>query len=417
MIHMLERLPDVERRAELAEFVCSAFDSLPRADQRRWAAFYVNGLLTVPRRKSIRNMADGHLVDSTVQSLQQFVNQSPWDWSPIRGKLIDFVAEKASPQAWILDRMVIPKRGAHSVGVARRFIPEQGRTMNSQLGAGLFLAGAGYSVPVDWSIVLSGKWATDEGWRAKSRVPGEVVGADEAGTMLGLVGTHLPAETGRLPGILLADFCGNPAATQLVPALARRGTPFLVQVDEAQEAVGMPRPMTRPARHAEHQHSRTTVGELFRMLGRQRALSPLRGTDDACTLVLSALVRLPTRMPAGDGPRPYVTQRLVVEWPVCENETVRYWLTNLGHDRLAELPGFISLLRGHRSELAALRNDFGVLDFEGRSFPGWHHHMTLVSAAFTYDRLARRGTPGVVRRREISRIGPECGGEPVTLAG
>jgi hypothetical protein len=33
--------------------------------------------------------------------------------------------------------------------------------MNSQLGVGLFLAGSGFSVPVDWQIVLSGKWATD----------------------------------------------------------------------------------------------------------------------------------------------------------------------------------------------------------------------------------------------------------------
>ncbi len=26
-------------------------------------------------------------------------------------------------------------------------------------------------------------------------------------------------------------------------------------------------------------------------------------------------------------------------------------------------------------------------DFEGRSFVGWHHHMTLVSAAYAYDSL------------------------------
>ncbi|MFD0431908.1 hypothetical protein ACFQ60_46150 [Streptomyces zhihengii] len=34
-----------------------------------------------------------------------------------------------------------------------------------------------------------------------------------------------------------------------------------------------------------------------------------------------------------------------------------------------------------------VQNELGLLDFEGRSFPGWHHHMTLASAAYLYRRL------------------------------
>ncbi|MCL6731937.1 hypothetical protein PWE32_09610 [Streptomyces neyagawaensis] len=34
-----------------------------------------------------------------------------------------------------------------------------------------------------------------------------------------------------------------------------------------------------------------------------------------------------------------------------------------------------------------------LLDFAGRSFPAWHHHMTMASAAYTYTRLAHVAHP------------------------
>lgn len=45
--------------------------------------------------------------------------------------------------------------------------------------------------------------------------------------------------------------------------------------------------------------------------------------------------------------------------------------------------------------LGSLADEFGLLDFEGRSFPGWHHHMTLMSAAYAY--AVRCGEAGVGR--------------------
>ena len=40
-----------------------------------------------------------------------------------------------------------------------------------------------------------------------------------------------------------------------------------------------------------------------------------------------------------------------------------------------------------------MSDDFGLQDFEGRSYPGWHHHMTLVSAAYAYSRFHGRPAP------------------------
>ncbi|MGQ4426735.1 hypothetical protein ACN6LL_001412, partial [Streptomyces violaceoruber] len=49
-----------------------------------------------------------------------------------------------------------------------------------------------------------------------------------------------------------------------------------------------------------------------------------------------------------------------------------------------------------RVALQRLQDDFGLLDFEGRSFPGWHHHMTMASAAGVYSHLTRDAHRGAL---------------------
>ncbi|MEW2043904.1 transcriptional regulator, partial [Streptomyces sp. NPDC005534] len=90
------------------------------------------------------------------------------------------------------------------------------------------------------------------------------------------------------------------------------------------------------------------------------------------------------------GSRPY----RALERPDPEGRRpARYWLTTLTDRRVEEN---LRLARSHAAALSAvttLGQRFGVLDYEGRSFPGWHHHMTMASAAYVYQRLptARAG--------------------------
>jgi len=56
------------------------------------------------------------------QALQQFINQSPWDWMVIRREVAVRMARDAGPRgAWVLDDTGFPKKGEHSVGVARQY--------------------------------------------------------------------------------------------------------------------------------------------------------------------------------------------------------------------------------------------------------------------------------------------------------
>ena len=81
-------------RTRLATFAQDIFASLSRKDQRRWGQTYLRGLLLDGRRRSIQPMAarlargdpdaDPYALE---QALQQFVNQSPWDPTPVRRRL------------------------------------------------------------------------------------------------------------------------------------------------------------------------------------------------------------------------------------------------------------------------------------------------------------------------------------------
>ncbi|MEV5716953.1 transposase [Amycolatopsis mediterranei] len=68
-----------------------------------------------------------------------------------------------------------------------------------------------------------------------------------------------------------------------------------------------------------------------------------------------------------------------------------HWISGLAGRRPDEVMALARSASRTRTATRELANDFGALDFEGRSFPGWHHHMTMVSAAYTYRHLSRVG--------------------------
>ena len=103
------------------EFCNDIFRTLYRVDQRRAGKTYLHGLLNCPGRKSIRRMAAMTPGCHSEQSLQQFVNQSPWDHEPIRQRLMNYLVQALRPQAWVIEEVAFPKHGRYSAAVERQF--------------------------------------------------------------------------------------------------------------------------------------------------------------------------------------------------------------------------------------------------------------------------------------------------------
>jgi SRSO17 transposase len=103
-------------------------------------------------------------------------------------------------------------------------------------------------------------------------------------------------------------------------------------------------------------------------------------------------VRPARRRPAGwlaeDGSLPAVW--LLAAWPPEADEPTDYWLADLPPDTdLTELVGVATIRWRIEHDYRELKTGLGLGHFQGRTFAGWHRHVTPVSAAQLFLTLLR----------------------------
>ncbi|WP_374050401.1 IS701 family transposase [Streptomyces roseicoloratus] len=347
-------------------FTDQLFGHLRRIDQRRWAHAYVLGLLTTPGKKSMRRLAAAASDSPTAsQALHQFINESPWDWTPVCDRLRHWTEGRVRPRAWTIAPVVLPKRGDKSCGVHRRFIPHTGRTVNCQIGTGLFMSTDAGDFPVGWSLLLPEAWAQGD-LRERARIPDAAAARPES-HVLRLV-ELLVGSSRHEPVPVVVDVDGYLDVRPLLHGLMRARRDFVVAVPD-----GLPLAPFTGARPVRAQ-PRAAVRMLGATAGPER---PVRG------LVRNQLVQLPFTRDE-QRPRPF---RLFAGPGTRANGLGRLWLTNIVDRPVGELMRYTDRTAAAGETVDRLERGFGLRDFEGRSFPGWHHHMTLVSAAFAFSRL------------------------------
>ncbi|MFF1717793.1 IS701 family transposase [Streptomyces sviceus] len=365
-------LPPQWSTTSLDTFSDTLFGHLPRADQRRWALGYLRGLLTTPGKKSVRRLAAAISASPTAsQSLQQFINTSPWDWEPAREELTRVVQGRTTPLALTFATAFLPKRGAHSCGVHRRFVPRLGRTINCQTGVGLFLSRGDMHLPVDWRLMLPERWSEDADLRERAKIPGAARHRPYGEHILDLLDA-VASRAGLTAVPAVVDMSESPDVPPLVNGLSRRGQDFVVAVPPSLRIL----PLVTSAAAADAQDA-LSVQEFLHRHGARQTYATVHAPGRGELRMLSTRVRLP-------GSRQ--TLRLLAEWDPIR-QAPRAWLSTLLDERAGRIAALAHLTSGAAATVSCLEEDCGLLDFEGRSYPGWHHHMTLVSAAYAYSRL------------------------------
>ena len=357
---------------ELSTRMCAAiFGPLPRSDQQKWAQLYLRGLLAVEGRKTMSGIAALVGKKTVEQNLHHFISKSSWDCQPVRRLLAQHVDALIRPEAWVVSDMVIPKKGAHTVGVERTFVPRLGRVVNSQRAFGVWLAAEQASCPVNWRLMLPSEWATCPVKRDRADIP-ECAQAESATVCALNAALEMTGHWGIEPVPLIMN-ARDGDVPRLVAELTRRGLPFLIGIDDSVEVVAAQAASPRPA---------DRIGDHLIKL-RQ----PVEWWDvRACVRRLSLAATMPVSLVAGS--RRQLT--LVAEWSGRGPAPAALWLTNLT-DPASSLVRLSKLIRRVDKDFAEVSAKVGIQDFEGRSFPGWHRHATLASAAHAVLMTAAAG--------------------------
>src|SRR3954449_9917642 len=129
---------DDRSEARFAAYVAALTGVIGHADRATPLRHYCTGLLMPAGRKSVEPMAAVTArVAAQHQSLLHFVGQAPWSDTAVLTKVRDLVLpaiERAGPiAAWIIDDTGFPKKGRHSVGVARQYCGQLGKQDNSDV--------------------------------------------------------------------------------------------------------------------------------------------------------------------------------------------------------------------------------------------------------------------------------------------
>src|SRR5438445_980612 len=167
--------------ARFAVYVEGLVGVVGHADRAGPLEAYCMGLMLPAERKSVEPMAAVTAPARTAaqhQSLLHFVGQASWSDEKVLAKVCESVLpaiERHGPiEAWIIDDTGFPKKGKHSVGVARQYCGQLGKQDNCQAAVSLSIANRHASLPVSYRLYLPEEWAWDAAGRRQAGVPEEI---------------------------------------------------------------------------------------------------------------------------------------------------------------------------------------------------------------------------------------------------
>ena len=356
---------------------------------------YVQGVFSDSERKSMHAMLARVTEPVAYQAFQHFITHAPWEAERVWRRLRAVVPERRG--ALLIDSTSFPKQGPHSVGVARQYCGALGKIANCQVavtaalwtGVRAWFLGAALYLPEEWltperrtqaripaRVGFESKWRQALRLVRQLRAAGFTLTAVIADAEFGDVTTFRAAlHRLRLPYALgisshLTVFTTRPRVT--APAANRRGRP--------RTRVTMVTPVTALAvRDVVTQVPQTQ----WRRITWRNGTQPTRSARFAAVRVTPA--------------HEWRQARLAPEvWLLCEAEAgmkprLKYYFVHL--PATASLREVVRLAHQRwaiEQQYQELKSELGLDHFEGRSYPGWTHHVVLTAIAHAFIQQERR---------------------------
>jgi SRSO17 transposase len=392
--------------ATLERWLAPFLQVMSHKTRRRWAPWYLHGLLGPDGRKSLQPLAarlglGGH------DQLQHFIASPAWDDAPLRRVLVKKAAALVGGPGAVLvvDDTALPKKGKRSVGVARQYCGALGKQANCQVLVSLTLARDEVPVPLGLRLFLPDEWTKDPDRCADAGVPEEHRRA-LAKTEIALDEIDRVIAAGARFERVLAD-AGYGMGATFRQGLSARGLTWAVGVPKSQNvylpgvALRWPTATTgRPRKHPVPSEA-PSAAEAVLAGAEWRRISWRRGTKGPLAAEFAALRVCPAE---GDQLRNGRHLPGAEVWLVGERRPSgeqKYYLSNLPADApLEELAATIKARWVCEQAHQQLKEELGLDHFEGRSWTGLHRHalMTMIAFAFLQHlRLAQAGGRGKKR--------------------
>lgn len=334
------------------------------------------------------------------QALQQFLNQSPWDAQAVRNGLQRWIARQfGTDGVLIIDDTGFPKQGTHSVGVARQYTGTLGKIASCQVAVTLQFATAQEVVGLDAQLYLPQVWADDRDRCRAAAIPAAVGYEPKWQLALGMIRR---ARSHGFAGIVLADSLFG-SVTEFREQLHAEGVTYCVGIDSTlkviaadtdlgsvPESSGRGRPPTRPLRVRTGLRSDSVREWATQHDTDFRNVTWREGSKGKMASRFAAWrVRPAHKLSAGQQPR--AACWLLAEWPREAAHPTKYFFSN--QPPAASLKQLVRTAKSRwwiEHSYRELKDEMGLDHFEGRSWPGWHHHVVLVLLAYAFLQDLRR---------------------------
>lgn len=384
---------------------------------------YCTGLMLPLARKSVEPMAarvDPLHASARHQSLHHFVAKAEWSDEVMLRRVAQWVVPKmelAGGGFWIVDDTGFPKKGKHSVGVARQYCGVLGKQDNCQVAVSISLACEQASVPVAYQLYLPKEWARDPARRQKAGVPAKMKFTTKTDIALGQLETLLAQGAPKHCVLADAGYGVNQAFRQ---RLTEMGLPYVVGITSAvvvwppgleplppKRYSGTGRPPVMPRRTRARQP--VSVKTLAHTLPANafHTISWRQGTNEALSGRFAA-VRV--RHAGGNTGKARLRpeQWLLIEWPAGDADPLKYYLSTLPEDiALNDLVAQAHMRWRIERDYQDLKQELGLGHYEGRGWRGFHHHATLSIAAYGFlitERIAAGKSVGAKKNFVVSRL-------------
>ena len=361
---------------------------------------YVDGLLGDSARKSMSAMLARVSDPTSYQAFQHFITHAPWDATVLWRRLRAVTPERTG--VLILDETSFPKSGPHSVGVARQYCGALGKVANCQVAVTAALWTGHRAWPMGALLYLPEAWTSDPARRAAARIPTTITFQEKWRLAMTLVRRTRAAGVALTAVVADAEYGDNstvrqtlhrlqlPYALGVSPTLTVfRGTPAL-RIDPQQAP-----PRNRRAGWPDQEPvgvrtlSDALAPRAWRRIQWRNGTNPPWEADFAALRVT----------PATD----WRHRRLAPEvWLLCERGVGptgrrRHYLVSL--PTTASLKQLVRLAHQRwaiEQHYQDSKTELGLDHFEGRSYPGWQHHIVISAVAYAFlqtERMRPRAGP------------------------